>query len=126
MTLLLDTNVILLADRDPERLGAILDRMRSSELVWSPVATWEIAIKASLGKLPLRATPTDYVEGARRALGGRWLPISSRHTGAVFDLPPEHGDPFDRLLVATAQVEGLTLATTDRTLARYDIDVLLP
>lgn len=126
MTLLLDTNVILFSDRAPARLGAIRDALLTDDLVWSPVSTWEIAIKVGLGKLPIRASPEAYVARAHRALGGRWLSISNRHAGAVAGLPHHHGDPFDRLLVATAMVEGLTLATTDRTLAMYDVDVLLP
>lgn len=126
MRLLLDTNVVLLAGTSPGRLGGLVDLLQTEEVVISSVVTWEIAIKASVGRLDLHTSPWSYVEQARRVLDGRALPISTRHASGVVDLPWHHRDPFDRLLVATAQVEGLAIATTDRTLVAYDVEVLLP
>ncbi len=71
----------------------------------SAVSTWEIAIKAELGKPARPGTPATYLpEGIGRS-GLRELPITSKHTYGVFDLPPHHRDPFDRLLIAQAQIE---------------------
>lgn len=126
MSLLLDTNVVLLAGSDPSRLGRIESLVGREQVVLSPVATWEIAIKTSIGKLDLRTDPATYVEQARAAMDATWLPITNRHAAGVVDLPWHHRDPFDRLLVAIAMAEGLRLATTDDRLARYDVPVLLP
>lgn len=126
MSLLLDTNVVLFAGSDPARLGRLAELILTEEVVLSPVVTWEIAIKVSHGRLDLHTAPATYVEQARVATRARWLPISNQHAGGVAELPWHHRDPFDRLLVATAQVEGLGLATTDEKLGEYDVEVLLP
>lgn len=126
MSLLLDTSVVLLAGSDPARLGGLEPLLSDERVVLSPVSTWEIAIKTSIGRLDLRIDPATYLEQARAALDATWLPITNRHAAGVVDLPWHHRDPFDRLLVAIARSEGLRLATTDEKLSRYDVDVVLP
>lgn len=126
MSLLLDTNVVLFAGSDPARLGPLAGRIVAEDAILSPVVTWEIAIKVSTHSLDLHTAPATYVEQARVATRARWLPISSQHAAGVAELPWHHRDPFDRLLVAIARIEGLRLVTTDRKLERYDIEVLLP
>jgi PIN domain nuclease of toxin-antitoxin system len=94
---------------------------RSRQLVVSAVSLWEIAIKRSLGKL---TAPIDL--GRRLAATGQvdLLPISPRHAEAVGELPWHHRDPFDRLLVAQAVLEGMTLVSCDAELARYGVTVV--
>ncbi len=82
---------------------------------------WEIAIKQQLGKL---GQPADLAERVRGA-GFRELAISSEHASTAGRLPTIHKDPFDRMLVAQAQVEGLTLVTRDPAIQKYDVAVLV-
>lgn len=121
MKLLLDTHVLLWAASDPHRLpraarGLIEDR--ENELLFSAASLWEITIKSSLGRQDFQVDPRLL----RRALldnGYAELPITSEHAVNTDFLPSTHKDPFDRILVAQATVEGFTLLTNDRKLARY-------
>ncbi|MCU0623416.1 MAG: type II toxin-antitoxin system VapC family toxin [Gemmatimonadaceae bacterium] len=121
MKLLLDTQILLWASAQPGRLKPGTRRMLGDTehtLLFSAASLWEIAIKASLGREDFNADPRVL----RRALldnGYVELAISGAHAAAVLDLPPIHRDPFDRLLVAQAQVEGITLITADAIVARY-------
>ena len=123
MRLLLDTHVLLWALTDDPSLSAaaraaIVDGR--NRVVVSAVSAWEITIKRSLGKL---RAPADL---AKEVAAHRFTPlaVSLEHALAVGALPDLHRDPFDRLLVAQAGVEGLTIVTRDRAIARYDVDVL--
>ena len=123
MRLLLDTHVLLWALTDDPSLSAaaraaIVDGR--NRVVVSAVSAWEITIKRSLGKL---RAPADLAE---EVAAHRFTPLalSLEHALAVGALPDLHRDPFDRLLVAQAGVEGLTIVTRDRAIARYDVDVL--
>ena len=123
MRLLLDTHVLLWALTDDSSLtaaarAAIVDGR--NRVVVSAVSAWEITIKRSLGKL---RAPADLAE---EVAAHRFTPlaVSLEHALAVGALPDLHRDPFDRLLVAQAGVEGLTIVTRDRAIARYDVDVL--
>lgn len=93
---------------------------RDIRTVVSAVTIWEIAIKRSLGKLE---APDGLLSQLERA-GVDLLPVSARHADQVAALPPHHRDPFDRLLVAQATVEGLTLASGDEDIRRYDVEVV--
>lgn len=86
----------------------------------SAASIWEIEIKRAGGRLE---TPTDAAEMVANG-GFERLAISFEHARGAAHLPPHHGDPFDRMLVAQAQIEGLTLATADQELARYDVEIL--
>jgi PIN domain nuclease of toxin-antitoxin system len=92
----------------------------ANEVVVSAASVWEAAIKLSQGKLSL---PGDLAWGLARS-GFLTLPISVAHALAAGALPRHHGDPFDRMLIAQAQVEGLTIVTRDRRFAAYDVAVL--
>lgn len=123
MSLLLDTHVLLwvLADdaslAEPAR-SAITDA-RNRVLV-SAVSAWEITIKKALGKL---RAPDDLVDQlAQRGFSA--LDITIDHALAVGDLADHHADPFDRLLIAQARTEQLTLVTRDRNIPRYDVVIL--
>lgn len=93
-------------------------------LLLSAASSWEIAVKHALGKLPLPEHPRDYVPSRMRSGAVTGLPVSHAHVLHVATLPPHHRDPFDRLLVAQAQLEGLTLVSADRALDRYDVPLL--
>ena len=121
MKLLLDTHVLLWAAGDPGRLSpSAYDLLNApeNEPFFSAASLWEIVIKSGLGRDDFRVDPS----ALRRGLldnGYAELPIESRHAVAVSGLPPIHKDPFDRILVAQAQVEGILLVTADPLVARY-------
>jgi PIN domain nuclease of toxin-antitoxin system len=120
--LLLDTHVVLWWQRDDRRLNAAARRaIAQADLVWvSAVSGWEITIKIALGRLRLDEpfhvllAADDFTE----------LPLTLAHAGALASLPPHHADPFDRALVAQAQVEGATLVSHDRALAPYGLSMI--
>ena len=121
MKLLLDTQLLLWAAGEPERLSAKAKRQLNdpdNELLFSAASLWEITIKSSLGRDDFRVEPRLL----RRGLldnGYVELPVTSEHAVSVDTLPLLHKDPFDRLLLAQALVEGITLLTADEQLARY-------
>jgi PIN domain nuclease of toxin-antitoxin system len=97
---------------------------RSEELFLSAVTSWEVAIKVASGKLRLPEPPGTYVPSRIMMQGLRPLPISHMHALTVHGLPPHHRDPFDRLLIAQAIVENMTLLTADREFRKYDLPLL--
>ncbi|MES2125214.1 MAG: type II toxin-antitoxin system VapC family toxin [Gemmatimonadota bacterium] len=121
MKLLLDTQLLLWAAGQPERLSPAARKQLSDpqhELLFSAASLWEIAIKAGLGRKDFEVEPRVL----RRALldnGYSELPITSQHAVSIEGLPALHKDPFDRILLAQALIEGVTLLTTDAVLARY-------
>lgn len=124
MNLLLDTHVLLWALAEPRRLPSAASaaiRHPDNRVFFSAASTWEIAIKVSLGKLV-----ADVRAVARAASDADFdeLPISVAHSLLVRDLPPHHRDPFDRILVAQAMEEGLTLVSRDPVLRAYDVRIL--
>ena len=127
MRLLLDTHALMWTILTPARLSAkardAISDARSRVLV-SVINGWEIAVKKSLGKM---AVPDDVEARITRACGGtgfELLAVELRHAFEVQSLPWHHKDPFDRLLVAQARVERLTLVSIDRVVRAYDVDVL--
>jgi PIN domain nuclease of toxin-antitoxin system len=121
MKFLLDTHLLLWAAACPEKLSTEADALieaAENELLFSVASLWEITIKRGLGR------PDFQVDARllRRGLldnGYEELPIASQHALAIDSLPPIHKDPFDRMLVAQAQVEGITLVTADSIVAQY-------
>lgn len=127
MRLLLDTHAFLWVSGDSGRLGrkarsAIADR--DNEIFVSAAVGWEIAIKHGLGKLSLPNDPASYVPARIAALGFQALPITLQHALATAKLPPFHNDPFDRVMIAQAQLEGLTFVTADPIVAKYRLKTL--
>jgi PIN domain nuclease of toxin-antitoxin system len=120
--LLLDTHVFLWWRGEPSKLSsAARSRIASADLVFVSVASaWEAAIKTSLGRLEL----PDTVEAGVLASGFEKLLITFSHAEQAASLPQHHRDPFDRMLVAQARAEGLTLVTHDRLLEPYDVEIL--
>ncbi|PVZ12950.1 type II toxin-antitoxin system VapC family toxin [Actinomycetospora cinnamomea] len=123
MRLLLDTHTVLWSLGRPGRVGTAAREAltaSASEVVVSVVSLWEIAMKTSIGKLRVDLD----VEAAVTGLGIRVLDVRAEHARAVADLPLHHRDPFDRMLVAQARYEGLTLVTADRRFEAYSVAVL--
>jgi len=123
LRLLLDTHVVLswlLGDR---KLGGRAEQQvedASNQLVVSAVVVWEVSIKRALGKIQV---PMSFVADLR-ASDAVMLPISIEHAAGVERLPQHHRDPFDRLLVSQALIEGATLVSRDEALRAYDVPVL--
>jgi PIN domain nuclease of toxin-antitoxin system len=119
--LLLDTQILLWAAGRPDRLSAAARRLLDSprnELLFSAASFWEISIKKTLGREDFQVEPRLL----RRGLldnGYSELPVTSQHAVSIDGLPLLHKDPFDRLLLAQALSEGITLVTGDAQLARY-------
>jgi PIN domain nuclease of toxin-antitoxin system len=119
--LLLDTHLLLWAAGDPDRLPAAAIRLiedPANELIFSAASIWEIAIKRQLGRSDFRVDPRLLRRGLRDN-GYLELPVTSEHALATDTLPPHHKDPFDRILIAQATVEGMALLTVDPVVARY-------
>ncbi len=122
MRLLLDTHIMLWwGDGTGLRPQTIALIEEAEQVCVSAVTGWEVAIKSSLGKLRTGRT----VSQAMAASGFIELPVHLRHAELVATLPWHHRDPFDRLLVAQALQEGLTLVTRDRIFERYEVPVIL-
>ncbi len=120
---LLDTHVLIWLSMDLSRIPThILLALKSTncDVFVSTVSYWELAIKQRLGKLQSNVRLQDAV-GAR---GISELTISSNYTDVIRDLPLLHGDPFDRMIVAQAMVEGMVLVTGDRRLWEYPVTTL--
>jgi PIN domain nuclease of toxin-antitoxin system len=121
MNLLLDTQLLLWAAGNGDRLSPdarSLIEDAANELVFSAASLWEIAIKRRLGRRDFQVDARIL----RRGLldnGYSELPVAGEHAVAIDGLPPIHSDPFDRILVAQATIEGITLITSDRVVARY-------
>lgn len=122
MRLILDTHVVLWWLTDDTTLSSDIKDMIDTELdVFVSAATlWEVSIKVSLGKLG----PADLPERIL-ASGLRELPITAMHSITAGRLPAIHRDPFDRMLIAQAKTQGLTLLTRDEQIAKYDVSLLL-
>lgn len=123
MRLLLDTHVLLWAVAEPDRLPpAVVDHVadRANDVLVSTATAWEVAITTSLGRLEF----VDVTRDLLQRFGFRAHAIDLRHTTEVARLPWHHRDPFDRLLVAQARVDGLTLVTGDAQMGAYDVTTL--
>jgi PIN domain nuclease of toxin-antitoxin system len=95
-----------------------------TELLFSAASAWEIAIKYTLGKLTLPAAPAAFVPRLMTRLGVTPLPVRHEHALHVAGLPQRHRDPFDRLLVAQAQLERVSIVTPDQAFDLYDVEVV--
>lgn len=127
MRLLLDTHTWIWWESDPDRLNercyeALADP--ENVLLLSAATSWEIGIKYALRKLDLPEAPALYIPKRLADSGITPLSVEHAHALRVADLPHHHRDPFDRLLVAQAQVEGVTVATADPRFLLYEVDIL--
>jgi PIN domain nuclease of toxin-antitoxin system len=122
MRLLLDSHVFLWWKAADPRLSASLRAIiqNAAEVYVSAATAWELGLKVNLGKLRL----PESVEDGVRASGFRELPVTFRHTRKAVELPLHHRDPFDRMLVAQALCEGLTLVSHDEAVFLYEVPLL--
>ena len=122
MRILLDTHVLIWWDAgrklSPDAVAAIAD---ADEVFVSVAAAWEVAIKASLGKISTKRS----IATATAESGFLELPIAFTHAEQVRRLPRRHRDPFDRMMIAQAQVEGLVIVTSDREFSAYDVPLIV-
>lgn len=127
---LLDTHTFLWWVADEPTLSdraAEVIRDPASEIFLSAVSAWEIGIKHRLGRdqvIRVDRDPEQLIPELVAANGFVWLPIEARHALRAASLPFHHRDPFDRLLVAQAQMEGLTIVSRDRAIAQYDVPIV--
>jgi PIN domain nuclease of toxin-antitoxin system len=131
MRLLLDTNILIWALSDPKRLGRRVQNALAgaqNEKWLSPATPFEIAVKINTGKLDILSGFEDFdsmMEEAQSVIGFQLLPINFLHAAALSRLPMYHRDPFDRLMIAQAMTDGLTLVSSDRQFAYYtDLDLM--
>ncbi len=120
--LLLDTEVLIWWDDNDARLGgqARVLMQNADDVYVSAASAWEISIKRALGKLRRSRRPAEAVADA----AFRALPVTFEHAEAVLALPVHHRDFFDRLIIAAAQVEGLTVVSSDRQFKLYDVPLV--
>jgi len=122
----LDTHTFIWGDSDPGKLSAAARTFiadPANEVLLSVVSVWELVIKLQLGKLTL-ARPLPTILAHQQANGIHVLPVTLSHVLAVETLPTPHKDPFDRLLVAQANVEGAVILSADPIFAHYPVKVL--
>lgn len=127
MQLLLDTHTLLWWIDDANELSAKARKAIANgdnDCFFSLASCWEMAIKCSIGKLTLAQPVEQFIPDQLFRNGIRLLPIDFRHVAKVTTLPLHHRDPFDRLLVAQAATEKMTMVTADAAIARYDIKCL--
>ena len=126
MRVLLDTHAFLWANAEPDRLGtwrAMVEDV-TNELLLSAASSWELATKAAIGRLELPEPVASYVPSRMAALGVTAVSIEHRHALGVAALPMHHRDPFDRILIAQAQLLDVPILTADAAFDAYDVEVL--
>lgn len=127
MRAIVDTHTFLWWNLDDPQLSQTAREFISdgrNQIYLSAVSAWEIALKYAKGRLELPEPPDDYIT-SRLKLHDFWpLSVEISHALHVYQLPAIHQDPFDRLLIVQAQLENCLLITTDREIARYDVDIL--
>jgi PIN domain nuclease of toxin-antitoxin system len=121
--LLIDTHILLWADQRPRLIVPTLRaamRDETNEIVVSAATVWEISINRAIGKLRFDRP----IVAAVLALGFEILPVAGAHAEYAGSLPPHHNDPFDRLIIAQAHLEGMVLGTQDRRMRPYEVMTL--
>ena len=124
---ILDTHNFIWWDSNPNLLSpqvyaAIKDK--GNQIFLSLASVWEMQIKIQNGKLALKYTLPETIRHQQETNGIQVLPVSLAHIYAVIELPPHHRDPFDRIIIAQARVENLTLSSVDEIFAQYPVSVL--
>lgn len=126
MRLLLDTHIFLWSTEESDRITRFDTTLNDpeNEIFVSIATIWEIAIKQKSGKLGLSEHAVDWIAKRRELAGFKTLPILDRHIWTTMELPLHHRDPFDRLILAQAISEEMTLLTNDRKMRQYDAPLL--
>ncbi len=126
MKLLLDTHAFIWWDSDPARLSPqvlALCQDPTNTILLSVVSAWEMQVKLQLGKLTLALSLQTLIENQQQQNHIELLPIQIEHILALDGMPPHHKDPFDRLLIAQANVEDAVLISHDAIFSHYDVNV---
>jgi PIN domain nuclease of toxin-antitoxin system len=124
---LLDTNVLLFAWLDSGSLSSVARAILEAPehaLYYSQASVWEISLKYSIGKLPLPAAPKEYIPNCVQRMGLERAELSDSVLYQAAELPMHHKDPFDRVMIATAQAMSLPLLSKDRVFAAYDVELV--
>lgn len=127
MKVLLDTHTFLWWVTDSPKLSSRVRKIISdgkNELFLSAVSGWEIAIKAQLGRIQIPDKPQTFISEQMVANAIQGLPIQISHAVHIYNLPTHHRDPFDRMLVAQAQLEKLPILTDDPQISQYPVKVI--
>jgi PIN domain nuclease of toxin-antitoxin system len=127
VTYLLDSHVWLWMLTQPTRIrGNLLEELRTSStrVLLSAASSWEIAFKWAMGRLALPEPPATYVPTRMQRSGVEGLAVTHAHALRMSTLPPHHRDPFDRLLIAQAQLESVPIVTVDEAFDAYDVPVI--
>jgi PIN domain nuclease of toxin-antitoxin system len=127
MKLLIDTQSWLWWFAAPDRLKqSTIDTIANAdnELWFSVASAWEMGVKAAMAKLPLPKPTDEYIRDTVRELGANLLDINATHALTAAELPPYHRDPFDRMLIAQAGIEKMTIVTADRVFERYTATII--
>jgi PIN domain nuclease of toxin-antitoxin system len=127
MKYLLDSGIWLWSIGPAEKLSAVGREILTDgreEIYFSAASVWEISIKTGLGKLKLPKPPAECIPAFMVEQGLRPLPVTHTHAMRVYDLPPHHSDPFDRLLIAQALVEDMTVLTADKDFEKYPVGIV--
>jgi PIN domain nuclease of toxin-antitoxin system len=127
MNLLLDTHAFIWWDSEPNKLSPkslALCQDRANTVLLSVTSVWEMQIKLQLGRLRLKFPLAEIVESQQQANNIEVLPILLTHVLALDNLPNYHKDPFDRLLIAQANVEGALLVSNDPVITKYPVEVV--
>lgn len=127
MRILLDTHAFLYWVLDSGRLSPAARKVfqdPGNELLWSAASSWEVSIKYALGRIELSKSPKELFPGLLRRQRIGSLPVEHSHAFRVAELPPHHRDPFDRLLIAQAQVERIPILSRDPAFRDYDVKTM--
>ncbi|MCX6056137.1 MAG: type II toxin-antitoxin system VapC family toxin [Chloroflexi bacterium] len=127
MKVLIDTHTFLWWNIDDPQLSLRAKDIISdgqNEIFLSAASVWEIIIKTTKGKLVLPEAPAQYMISRMSLYRFRALPIQISHSLRVYELPPIHNDPFDRMLISQSQVESMPLLTKDENIQRYDLETI--
>lgn len=127
MKLLLDTHAFIWWDSAPNKLSPqilTLCQDQANEIILSVASVWEMQIKSQLGKLQLKLPLEEIIKGQQQTNNIQVLPITLTHTLALDGLPMHHKDPFDRLLIAQANVEAAVLVSRDKVFQQYSVKLL--
>ncbi|MGA9519884.1 MAG: type II toxin-antitoxin system VapC family toxin [Myxococcaceae bacterium] len=127
MNLLLDTHTFIWWIADSPKLSSVARELignGGNRLYWSAASTWEASIKYVLGRLVLSEPPAKFFPEQLKINRVESLPITDAHAIEAATLPPHHSDPFDRMLISQARIEGLALVSIDPDMRKYGVDVL--
>jgi len=127
MKVLMDTHTFLWWNTGDPQLSSYAREVIAdgrNEVFLSAASVWEIVIKTAKGKLILPGSPAQYVSSRMSLYRFRPLPVQISHATHVYELPPHHNDPFDRLLIAQSQLESMPLVTKDEDIRRYGLEII--